>query len=182
MITNSYISISRQYFISSLILCKEIISSANNHFVITANASEIRSTSIKFTDSDIVLPLLFNFYHGTESFLKGLLATKNCTIENHKLSDLFHHAKVNFPEIIELGVFNRYLETNNTDLDLIKNLFALDNRSIDAYYEVLRYPENKNKSVAFNQILLMYKGIKGLPFYNIFESDITVIIDLVDKI
>tara|TARA_R110002072_G_scaffold139442_2_gene283059 strand:+ start:1416 stop:2045 length:630 start_codon:yes stop_codon:yes gene_type:complete len=96
----------------------------------------------KWNDFNIGVPILFNFYHGLELCMKGLLQEigKLPTNKNHKLSGYFQIISENnsvfIPEIIDS--IGKVLNSENPFHDFFKS----NNSNVDNYYQLLRYPES----------------------------------------
>lgn len=96
----------------------------------------------KWNDFNIGIPILFNFYHGLELCMKGLLQEigKLPTNKNHKLSGYFkiisENNSVFIPEII--ASIGKVLNSENPFYDFFKS----NNSNVDNYYQLLRYPES----------------------------------------
>lgn len=116
----------------------------------------------KWNDNNIGIPVLFNFFHGTELILKGLILYCDGELEtkNHRLSDLLEKLKKcpsppdrnvldHFHTIIHNNGFEYFLEENNT--------------SIDSFYEVFKYIRQNEKYKK-----LKTKSTKFTPIYNYF--------------
>ncbi|AUC82122.1 HEPN domain-containing protein [Lacinutrix sp. Bg11-31] len=96
----------------------------------------------KWNDFNIGVPILFNFYHGLELCMKGLLQEigKLPTKKTHGLTGYYNIIQKNetefIPEIlISLG---KVLNKDNTFSDF----FESNNSNVDNYYQLLRYPES----------------------------------------
>jgi len=96
----------------------------------------------KWNDFNIGVPILFNFYHGLELCMKGILQEINKlpTNKTHGLTGYYNLIQENetefIPElIISLG---KVLNRNNTFSDF----FESNNSNVDHYYQLLRYPES----------------------------------------
>lgn len=107
----------------------------------------------KWNDSNIAVPILFNFYHGLELCMKGLLQEieKLPTNKTHSLTDYFQLILENeslfIPEICtSIGkVFN----ADNP----FSYFFKSNNSNLDNYYHLLRYPEStKGNIFSHNEI------------------------------
>ncbi len=96
----------------------------------------------KWNDFNIGVPILFNFYHGLELCMKGLLQEigKIPTNKTHKLSGYFQIISENdsvfIPEII--ASIGKVLNSENPFYDFFKS----NNSNVDNYYQLLRYPES----------------------------------------
>ena len=96
----------------------------------------------KWNDFNIGVPILFNFYHGLELCMKGLLQEVGIkpTNKTHKLNGYFKLIKGNkslfIPEIITS--IGKVLDENNP----FSEFFKSNNSNVDNYYQLLRYPES----------------------------------------
>lgn len=96
----------------------------------------------KWNDFNIGVPILFNFYHGLELCMKGLLQEVGIkpTNKTHKLNGYFRLIKENkslfIPEIITS--IGKVLDENNP----FSEFFKSNNSNVDNYYQLLRYPES----------------------------------------
>jgi len=96
----------------------------------------------KWNDFNIGVPILFNFYHGLELCMKGLLQEVGIkpTNKTHKLNGYFKLIKENkslfIPEIITS--IGKVLDENNP----FSEFFKSNNSNVDNYYQLLRYPES----------------------------------------
>ena len=71
----SFLTLSFQFFSLVQNSLKETISQGNA-WILTSDSEldfEEYAEETKWSDHQIIIPLLFNFYHGLELFLKGLL-------------------------------------------------------------------------------------------------------------
>jgi hypothetical protein len=87
-----------------------------NAHIITSD-TEITATAYaeatKWSDHNLVIPLLFNFYHGLEALLKGFLHAKGVPVINsHKFSDLLSSFKSNYPCNPLTALFEKYIIQN----------------------------------------------------------------------
>lgn len=96
----------------------------------------------KWNDFNIGVPVLFNFYHGLELFMKGLLQELNpdVRVTNHKLTELELKLKSAIPEIPEslLNILNIHLSSRSP----FHNFFQTNKLGVDKFYELLKYPES----------------------------------------
>jgi hypothetical protein len=108
----------------------------------------------KWNDNNIGIPLLFNFYHGIELFMKGLLELKEIDFDtNHNLHQLYQLIKDN-EQVYEKKIVNR-LKKIIFDFHELKVFF--NNNKIDAskFYECFKYPISKNNFTFY------YGSIRG---------------------
>ncbi|WP_148232104.1 hypothetical protein [Maribacter sp. HTCC2170] len=99
----------------------------------------------KWNDFNVGVPILFNFYHGLELFMKGLLqevGKLTPTQKNHKITEILSRIKENeslfTSEIIDLLEY--YIGTNNP----FHLFFEANEGNVDDFYIFLRYPESRN--------------------------------------
>ena len=122
----------------------------------------------KWNDQNIGIPILFNFFHGIELILKGLII--HCGGElgsnNHKLTDLLEKLKnmPNAPSEQLLDHFKNVLMKNGLD-----DFFQENNKTVDSFYILFKYPEHNNgKSIKYFQI--RGKQEQGLIRFNTIKS------------
>ena len=96
----------------------------------------------KWNDFNIGVPILFNFYHGLELCMKGLLQEidKLPTKKTHGLINCYELIQENkndfIPEIITS--IGEVLNENNA----FSEFFKSNNSNVNNYYQLLRYPES----------------------------------------
>jgi hypothetical protein len=97
----------------------------------------------RWNDFSIGVPVLFNFYHGLELFMKGLLQDlgHDEKMTNHRLTDLESALKGKNPGLPEslMDILNLHLSSRSP----FHNFFETNNSGIDTFYELLKYPESK---------------------------------------
>jgi|TARA_B110000967_G_C18634013_1_gene435112 HEPN domain-containing protein len=107
----------------------------------------------KWNDQNIGIPILFNFFHGIELILKGLIINCDGKLEGkgtHELTRLLEKLEKtpNAPSEQLLYHFKDVLKKNGLD-----NFFQENNETIDSFYILFKYPEQNNgKSIKFHQI------------------------------
>ena len=124
----------------------------------------------RWNDINLGVPILFNFYHGLELYMKGLLQVHNLlpSQRNHDLSNLFKIISENqdkfSSEIIML--IDKYLSTKNPF-----NEFLSDNcLTPDQFYHCLKYPEDlKGNQFKFTKI--RGNEIAGLQRFCVIRDD-----------
>ncbi|HEX2238775.1 MAG TPA: hypothetical protein VHJ19_10720 [Gammaproteobacteria bacterium] len=124
-----------------------------------------------WSDIRIIIPLLFDFYHGVEILLKGFLICKDkLRDKNHKLSELL----TTFDSAYSNHKIGRLLSPyiiNEQLLEPLASFCAKSNISIDEYYQALKYPESMSGS-AYRHTLLMYQDEAGLDFFRRLVGDV----------
>jgi HEPN domain-containing protein len=138
-----------------------------NHTVIfsktgysTDKAWESYEKQTCWNDQNIGIPVLFNFFHGVELILKGLII--HCGGEfrtkNHSLIKLLSLLKEtpNPPAANVIEHFNEILTNNG-----FESFFANHKLTVDSYYQIFKYPELRNQlEIKFWEI--RGKGKNGL--------------------
>lgn len=128
--------------------CGELVKSGNQYFVITENLNEDDFLSelheqTKWSDINVGVPIIFNFFHGTEVLLKGFIVLNGIVPPHHLLTQLLadfeqHHQNTRLGRIIEK--FTRSLDQASP----LGQFFVTNNISPDRWYEALKYPESSN--------------------------------------
>ena len=130
-----------------------------------------------WNDQNIGIPVLFNFYHGLELFMKGLLEIKRITFETskHNLKSLYEKLKNN--EELYSAELISLLKKHIHNPEEYNNFFKDNNIEVNNFYECFRYPENSNKTIDYyygnirgkqEETLMLYKELKNatVDFYN----------------
>lgn len=118
-----------------------------------------------WNDKNIGVPTLFNFYHGLELYMKGLLDIVGLNIGNkgHNLKDLYglikSHEEKFSPEIMEL------LKKHIHRVDKYNPFFKENKIDINKFYSALKYPESNNGSEEYFFGGIRGKGDKSLRIY-----------------
>ena len=104
----------------------------------------------KWNDFNIGIPVLFNFFHGHELILKGileLLAIK--APKSHNLSAILAKLEViSNPDLSNLIIhLNDVLNNNGFEKFFIEN-----DKNVDSYYILLKYPEEKSTSFKYRMV------------------------------
>ena len=118
----------------------------------------------KWNDNNIAIPVLFNFYHGIELVLKGLILKSGKSWnpkKGHHLTLLLNTLK-SCTERPSQNVIEHFEKIINYDLN---NFFDANNKNVDSFYILLRYPEaSSNNYFIFNDIRGL--GPKGLSTFS----------------
>jgi len=131
----------------------------------------------KWNDNNIAIPVLFNFYHGVELVLKGLILRCGGQFPNkHKLS-FFIDELSKTPNPPSNNLINHFKTILSFDLN---NFFNSNNKSVDSFYESFKYPQYKNGESS------IFKDIRGLDseglklFIKIKDLAVQVKIEIMD--
>jgi len=154
--------------------CSEECAKANNEFVVVTDEEislDEYQEKTKWSDFNLAIPVLFNFYHGLETLLKGFLTIGGLEWpKEHKLSAFFISFKEHYPDSGLIGHLNKYLSINDSP-ELLKGFFDEGARSIDMYYQALKYPES-TKGQEYDHLSILFKGAGGSEFYSTLSADI----------
>ena len=145
----------------------------NVHMVISDEkiSAEKYMDKTKWSDQNLVIPLLFNFYHGLEVLLKGFLCTTKIQIKaSHRLSWLLSSFKAEFQNSNLIPYFEKYIDKNKLP-DILLEFCSKSNVSIDDYYQALKYSEGTSGN-QYQHHPLKYQGQKGVQFFADLRNDI----------
>ncbi len=131
----------------------------------------------KWSDFNIIVPLLFNFYHGLELLLKGfvVLNAKASPKLNHDIETLLTEFTQKYPDQHCLIDISKKYIGKDVSAELLKQFFAENNCSTNKFYEVLRYPADLKLIRKFIHTCLKYQGKASIPFFEELQSDIDCI-------
>jgi hypothetical protein len=156
-----------EYLMLVEFVARETVIQGNKHVIIDDGpiSEEEYEERTKWSDHTLVVPLLFNLYHGIELLVKGFLLARGYEEPTHEIQKLCRLFADEYPDEKELNCFlNKYI--NETSLPPILGQFLIDNRlSFKSLYEALRYPDDRNFRNLKTYIGLKYKGEKGLQFF-----------------
>lgn len=184
MIHPNYIGLSYQFLNLSREAIKEMELQGNRTTIITASDDDKDDWDkyeqlTRWNDFNIGVPILFNFYHGIELMLKGLILEcgQNLEHRNHKLSQLLVKLKnADSPPsngIIE--IFEKYVNHGP-----FIEFFKSNDSNVDNFYQLLKYPESmKNEQFRFFEIRGTEK--KGLARFKEIRQDIQNLRDEIIK-
>jgi hypothetical protein len=131
----------------------------------------------RWSDYTIIIPLLFNLYHGIELLVKGfLLVTPQTDVKpTHTVQRLCRQFYNAYPGENELnGFLRKYTEEGNLPAILCE--FLHDNAvTFNDLYQALRYPSDRDFQSLNKYIELKYKGDQGIPFFKELHEDIEAI-------
>ena len=159
-------------------ILEETIQQGNTRTVISASPLSwdevIQQT--KWSDHTIIIPTLFNLFHGFELFLKGFLIASGNPLEdrNHKLSELLSLFETQFSNHTIGIIIKKYVLQEHLPL-LLSKFCKASNISIDDYYQALKYPESL-KGKAYSHYPLKYQGESGLPFFELLQTDLNTFV------
>lgn len=133
----------------------------------------------KWSDHRLVIPVLFDFYHGIEVILKGFLVAASTSPQTtHKLSELVLMFEKHFPTQAISATIKKYIFQDQ--LPEVLSSFCITSKiTIDDYYQALKYPQSTSGDV-YNHCQLKYREEEGVKFFEDLLKDIgEVIIEIV---
>lgn len=155
---NDYISLGYNFLQLSINAIEEMNRQGNQTLIFSDSSLSDSDTwkeydeKTKWADQNIAIPILFNFYHGIELILKGLIINCGGNLERktHKLSSLCKALKEtpDRPSQELLTHFNEIISGKGFGL-----FFTQNKGSVDSFYELFKYPEmTKGKKVDFREL------------------------------
>ena len=172
----SFFTVSFQFFSLVQNALKETINQGNKWVLISDKEISFEEYADKtsWSDHQVIIPILFNFYHGLELFIKSLL-------------QFDPHFELKAKHSIE-GLSSKFLKDNPKEKDLCNFLkkythigqlpkilkdFLIDNNlTINKLYEALRYPTDPSFSIIRSYLPVKYKGEEGIEFFKSLLCDI----------
>lgn len=159
------------------------ISNGNRHIVtsdkdITQDDYEQKT---KWSDFRIIIPILFNFYHGLELVLKGILLLNKDIKSDHNLIALFDEVKtdIRYPKNI-VDILEKYINVNKIH-PMLETFIKENDININDLYMFLRYPLDKKFEKNISYFKLKYKEGLALPYFSDIIKDSEEIRFLVKK-
>jgi len=138
----------------------------------------------KWSDFNIIVPILYNFYHGLELLMKGfLILMKDYNLKKtHDIKKLLNDFCINYKKEIEIiKLLNKYADMNLMPKILSK--FLKENKiNVDEFYVFLRYPFDKRNEKKFSYYQLYGNDEKGLNLFKEIVSDIDILIPKIVKL
>ncbi|MEZ5584021.1 MAG: hypothetical protein R3F37_15905 [Candidatus Competibacteraceae bacterium] len=152
----------------------EKTSETGNRFVVISDdkiTPEEYRQETRWADHALVIPLLFDFYHGIEVLLKGFLIAKGQSlIGSHRLSRFLADFNSQYPSNELNLIIEQYIQAGKL-VSPLDEFCQRSNISIDDYYQALKYPESMAGS-AYEHTPLKYKGQQGVQFFKGLVRDI----------
>lgn len=147
-----FFDLSHKFLKLSIVLIDEMINHGNQSVVIlNCSDDDIEDTDInqlfsektQYSDFNIMVPLLFNLYHGLELYLKGsLLLSENMPPINHNSISLLEDLEKNYDRETAC-VLKRYIKLP-TPISFIKAYCEINEiKESNQFYLSLRYPSDK---------------------------------------
>ncbi len=163
-----------QYLHMVQAVANETYSQGNKHCIVSDNhiSSEQYMEDTKWSDHNLVIPLLFNFYHGLEVIMKGFLTVKhpNTSFFGHELTKLLNDLNKEYGENELYETLGKYIN-QDTLPKIISDFLTNSNLSIDKYYQSLKYSETTDGNQAYHHSL-KYRSEEGADFLKNLHDDI----------
>jgi hypothetical protein len=170
---NTFIPIALHFWNIVQLLVAQMQTSGNK-WSIYANVNEDESQEeeekrlneiFKRNDNNLGVPLMFNFYHGLELFMKGLLELENISVDktNHNLKDLYKRIKENesrYPVSL-IQVLKKHIYNEKSYNPFFKD----NNMDVNDFYIGLKYPQSKDGSKKYNYASIRGKEEETLKIY-----------------
>lgn len=168
-----YWTIGLQYLHLVEAVITETVKQRNAHVVVSKQ--EIHwdeyQRETRWSDHRLIIPVLFDFYHGIEIILKGFLVAAGSPPEtNHKLSQLIATFEGHFPGHAIGATARKYVAQDELP-ELLASFCKESGITIDDYYQALKYPQSTRGNV-YEYYPLKYKGEDGVPFFEDLAKDI----------
>ncbi len=131
----------------------------------------------RWSDHALIIPLLFNLYHGIELLVKGflLVAPGQNVKPKHSIGRLCRQFSRTYPNETELiDFFARFTDEQRLPA-LLANFLADNSLTLNDLYQAVRYPSDQDFQTLRKYIKLKYQGEKGLPFFQELVNDIKAI-------
>jgi len=167
-----YWSTGIQYLHIVDVVAQKLIENENVHVVISNKeiTEEEYNDKTRWSDFNLILPLLFNFYHGIEVILKGFLAAKGKPVKGHNLKELLKDFSGLYTESTLNNLLGKYIYQDQLK-EPLASFFEQSSSTADEFYQALKYPES-TKGEPYKHEVLMEKGSEGISFFKILVNDI----------
>lgn len=173
-IEHDYLSMAEQFLKLSHLAANKLVEGGNcTKLVLCDTSTEVEASMERqdWADHSIAMPVLFNFFHGIELTLKGLIYEKQADRLNaHKLSDFMNMLVQEYPEETEMrDLLDKYIrripKTSALRCYLNKNRV-----NIDQWYLFLKYPED-SKASPYDVSGFYDEGSDSLKFWEGISQD-----------
>lgn len=172
----SFFTVSFQFFSLVQNALKETIDQGNEWIVSSEKEISFESYADKtsWSDHQVIIPILFIFYHGLELFLKALLQfDPHFELKaKHSIEGLSSRFIKDNPK--EKGLCNFFKKYTHMDQlpKILRDFLSDNNLTINQLYEALRYPTDPSFATIRSYLSVKYKGEEGIEFFKILLCDI----------
>lgn len=149
-----------QFLNSSKVLLEKLVENEDRQVVISnfEITEEYYNEQTKYSDFNIIIPILFNYYHGLELIIKAALEQiGKLEKDRHNIENLIKKLKEEYKE--DESFINYVVEKIDKPIQIVTK-FQTDNNQINGFsvYEALRYPDNKSENKLINYESLLHNG------------------------
>lgn len=149
-----------QFLNSSKVLLEKLVENEDRQVVISnfEITEEYYNEQTKYSDFNIIIPILFNYYHGLELIIKAALEQiGKLEKDRHNIENLIKKLKEEYKE--DERFINYVVEKIDKPIQIVTK-FQTDNNQINGFsvYEALRYPDNKSENKLINYESLLHNG------------------------
>lgn len=120
---------------------------------------------MKRNDDNIGVAVMFNFYHGLELFMKGLVQVENIILDksDHNLQDLYKQIQANKSKYTSSLI--QLLKDHIYNAKSFNPFFESNNINVNDFYIGLRYPQNKDGNKQFKYFTIRGKEEETFKIY-----------------
>lgn len=175
-LVKEYWKVGFQYLSLSANAADEMVKGGNLHIVISdwgIDNDEYEELT-KWSDFNIILPLLFNYYHGLELVLKGFLLAKGIEKSNHKIEGMYQKFEEMYPGNDLSQYFEQYILSGRLP-EYLREYFEGSGISVNDYNQAFRYPISTKRKL-FLQDFLKYKQQDLLLFLDVLSKNTSLLI------
>lgn len=177
-----FLTLSEKYLRLVKNVLEESIRQQNKHIIVEDVKDgefswDVYEAETKWSDFNVLIPVLFNFYHGIELLLKGFLTlANNYDLQaHHDAQELLRDFKNHFEGEKELTkTLEKYLNHNFMPALLAKCLTD-NNMKIKDLYIFLRYHSDRSFQKIYDYLNLKYNSTDAIPFFNDMVNDINIL-------
>jgi hypothetical protein len=173
----SFLTLALNYLKLASNALEETVSQGNIHMLTYDDyiTEELYNEKTRWSDFRIIEPTLFNFYHGLELIMKGLLLLVSvASVESiHGLNGFLEKTKLRneIPTTIK-EVLEKHISPGAIN-SFLSDFLNENNLSVDQLYDALRYPFDKQFQNVRKYWKLHYKEEKSLEYFTQIVADIT---------
>jgi len=120
----------------------------------------------RWSDHRMIIPLLFNLYHGIELLVKGYRAATSCELKpTHGIVQLCEEFIAAHPNEQVIALFLRKFTVEECLPEMLRAFLKANSLSIEQLYQAVRYPTDTKFVRIWNYLDLQYNGDDGVAFF-----------------
>ena len=154
-ISELYLDMSIQFLNLAQASASQLVENNNRKWVTSCTPISNCDYNIQtqWSDFNIAIPILFNFYHGIELVLKFLISEKQEMDKNHRILDMLNAVDEiykdceNYADVKDILFI---IKTSTTDIpknSIINKFLENNNVGIDLWYQFLKYPLDTKENI-----------------------------------